>query len=118
LRAPVPVQPQSDPVPTFSYGITVSATALARKAELLRPLYYPDCLRSFLAPYRGENVSVHLIVDPTGSPHVLLVEARFPLSEFVRARFREAAERTRWRPAADAWDTPLASRVVLLVPIR
>lgn len=69
---------------------------------------YPQVVRRLLANYQGRRVVVTVAVDALGGARVDGVEATIPLSEFVRARFEDAALQAGWRPATDELGKPVA----------
>ena len=107
-----------EPRGSFREDITVHGPGEPRPPELRAGVEYPPSVRSLLGSYAGEQVTVMLEVDEAGQPHVESVSARFRLSEFVKARFREAVERSHWRNGTDAWGRPMRTSVRLLIPVR
>ncbi len=89
-----------------------------RRPELLGGIAIPSPVRSFLAPYIGEQITVMTEIDAEGHAHVESIAAPFPLGRFAEARLREAVERSHWRIGTDGWGRPVSVQVRLVVPVR
>lgn len=112
------VRQDDGPRATFHEDLTVGPTLEPEVAKLRGGIAYHESVRSLLAPYRGEKVFVDVIVGPDGRVEVLGVSAGFPLSGFVRERFKEAVGRSNWVPARDGWGQVVASRVRVAIIVN
>ena len=115
---PPQVRQDDGPTATFHEDLTVGPTFEPEVAKLRGGIAYHESVRSILAPYRGEKVFVDVIVGPDGRVEVLGVSAGFPLSGFVRERFKEAVGRSSWVPARDGWGQAVASRVRVAIVVN
>lgn len=118
---PVPAPtslPPLEPILRATEALTVSASPVVEPARLLGPMAYPPSLRSMLAPYRGERVLVHAVIDEEGTPRVISVSAGFPLSRFAEERLAEVVRRTHWEAARDGSGEPVASRVAVAMQVQ
>ena len=109
---------KEEPRDWFREKLTVRVPREPKQPVLMAGVEIPAVARSLLAPYAGEQVTVMAEIDAAGHAHVESLTAPFRLGRFVKARLREALERSHWRSATDAWGQSVSARVRVVITVR